>query len=81
MGDILTDQIEDEIFILRKKLNAVNSEIEERERDYEITHPNSYAIIDFRLFDLYKERKRLENKLSELIQEKTELEHLKKLIK
>lgn len=50
----------------KKKTNAVNSEIEERERDYEIKYPNSYVIIDFRLFDLYKERKRLENELSEL---------------
>ena len=66
MRDILIDQIEDKIFILRKKTNAVNSEIEERERDYEIKYPNSYVIIDFRLFDLYKERKRLENELSEL---------------
>ena len=63
MSDILIDQIEDKIFILRKKTNAVNSEIE---RDYEIKYPNSYVIIDFRLFDLYKERKRLENELSEL---------------
>ena len=66
MRDILIDQIEDKIFILRKKTNAVNSEIEERERDYEIKYPNLYVIIDFRLFDLYKERKRLENELSEL---------------
>ena len=65
MRDILIDQIEDKIFVF-KKTNAVNSEIEERERDYEIKYPNSYVIIDFRLFDLYKERKRLENELSEL---------------
>ena len=37
----------------------------EREREYEMKHPNSCVIIDFRLFDLYKERKLLENKLSE----------------
>ena len=59
------DFLENEIFILQKKLNAINYRIEEREREYEMKHPNSYVIIDFRLFDLYKERKLLENKLSE----------------
>ena len=59
------DFLENEIFILEKKLNAINYRIEEREREYEMKHPNSYVIIDFRLFDLYKERKFLENKLSE----------------
>ena len=59
------DFLENEIFILRKKLNTINYRIEEREREYEMKYPNSYVIIDFRLFDLYKERKLLENKLSE----------------
>ena len=59
------DFLENEIFILQKKLNAINYRIEEREREYEMKYPNSYVIIDFRLFDLYKERKLLENKLSE----------------
>jgi hypothetical protein len=66
MSDILTELIEDEIFILRKKLNTVNCEIEEKERDFEVKYPNSCVIIDFRLFDLYKKRKRLEKELSEL---------------
>ena len=60
------DFLENEIFILRKKLNAINYRIEEREREYEMKYPNSCVIIDFRLFDLYKERKLLENELSEL---------------
>nr|WP_314081508.1 hypothetical protein [uncultured Leptotrichia sp.] len=47
-------------------MNTVNCEIEERERNYEVSHPNSCTIIDFRLFDLYKKRKRLEKELSEL---------------
>ena len=59
------DFLENEIFILRKKLNAINYRIKEREREYEMKYPNSCVIIDFRLFDLYKERKLLENKLSE----------------
>lgn len=59
------DFLENEIFILQKKLNAINYRIEEREREYEMKYPNSCVIIDFRLFDLYKERKLLENKLSE----------------
>ena len=75
MVDILIEQIENDIFILRKKLNRVNSEIERRKIDYEIRYPNSYAIIDFRLFDLCKERKRLENELSEL---KEQLQHFSK---
>ena len=66
MSDILTELIEDEIFILRKKLNTVNCGIEEKERDFEVKYPNSCVIIDFRLFDLYKKRKRLEKELSEL---------------
>ena len=58
--------IADEVFILRKHLNRVNREIERREMDYKVTYPNSCAIIDFRLFDLCKERKCLENELSKL---------------
>ena len=60
------DFLENERFILQKKLNAINYRIEEREREYEMKYPNSCVIIDFRLFDLYKERKLLENELSEL---------------
>ena len=59
------DFLENEIFILQKKSNAINYRIKEREREYEMKYPNSCVIIDFRLFDLYKERKLLENKLSE----------------
>ena len=49
------DFLENEIFILQKKLSAINYRIEEREREYEMKYPNSCVIIDFRLFDLYKE--------------------------
>ena len=38
--------IADEVFILRKNLNQVNSEIEEIERDFEIKYPNSVVIIN-----------------------------------
>ena len=58
--------LENKTFILQKKLNAINYRIEEREREYEMKYPKSCVIIDFRLFDLYKERKLLENELSEV---------------
>ena len=48
-----------EVFILRKNLNRVNSEIEEIERDFEIKYPNSVVIINSKLGDLYKKKKSL----------------------
>ena len=58
--------IADEIFILRKHLNRVNSEIEEIERDFEIKYPNSVVIINSKLDDLYKKRNRLSTTLAEI---------------
>ena len=49
--------IADEVFVLRKRLNRVNSEIEEIERDFEIKYPNSVVIINSKLDDLYKKKK------------------------
>ena len=58
--------IADEVFILRKHLNRVNSEIEEIERDFEIKYPNSVVIINSKLDDLYKKRNRLSTTLAEI---------------
>ena len=58
--------IADEVFILRKNLNRVNSEIEEIERDFEIKYPNSVVIINSKLGDLYKKRNRLSTTLAEI---------------
>lgn len=58
--------IADEVFILRKNLNRVNSEIEEIERDFEIKYPNSVVIINSKLDDLYKKRNRLSTTLAEI---------------
>ena len=58
--------IADEVFILRKNLNRVNSEIEEIERDFEIRYPNSVVIINSKLGDLYKKRNRLSTTLAEI---------------
>ena len=53
----MNNLIADEVFILRKNLNRVNSEIEEIERDFEIKYPNSVVIINSKLNDLYKKKK------------------------
>jgi len=58
--------IADEVFILRKNLNRVNSEIEEIKRDFEIKYPNSVVIINSKLGDLYKKRNRLSTTLAEI---------------
>ena len=58
--------IADEVFILRKNLNRVNSEIEEIERDFEIKYPNSVVIINSKLGDLYKKRNHLSTTLAEI---------------
>ena len=58
--------IADEVFILRKNLNRVNSEIEEIERYFEIKYPNSVVIINSKLGDLYKKRNRLSTTLAEI---------------
>ena len=58
--------IADEVFILRKNLNRVNSEIEEIERDFETKYPNSVVIINSKLGDLYKKRNRLSTTLAEI---------------
>lgn len=58
--------IADEVFILRKNLNRVNSEIEEIERDFEIKYPNSVVIINSKLGNLYKKRNRLSTTLAEI---------------
>ena len=58
--------IADEVFILRKNLNRVNSEIEEIERDFEIKYPNSVVIINSQLDDVYKKRNRLSTTLAEI---------------
>ena len=58
--------IADEVFVLRKRLNRVNSEIEEIERDFEIKYPNSVVIINSKLDDLYKKRNRLSTTLAEI---------------
>ena len=50
----MNNLIVDEVFILRKNLNRVNSEIEEIERDFEIKYPNSVVIINSELNNLYK---------------------------
>ena len=58
--------IADEVFILRRNLNRVNSEIEEIERDFERKYPNSVVIINSKLGDLYKKRNRLSTTLAEI---------------
>ena len=58
--------IADEVFILRKNLNRVNSEIEAIERYFEIKYPNSVVIINSKLGDLYKKRNRLSTTLAEI---------------
>lgn len=58
--------IADEVFVLRKRLNWVNSEIEEIERDFEIKYPNSVVIINSKLDDLYKKRNRSSTTLAEI---------------
>ena len=58
--------IADEVFILRKNLNRVNSEIEEIERYFETKYPNSVVIINSKLGDLYKKRNRLSTTLAEI---------------
>ena len=55
----MNNLIADEVFILRKNLNRVNSEIEEIERDFEIKYPNSVVISKAKVDDLYKKRNRL----------------------
>ena len=62
----MNNLIADEVFILRKNLNRVNSEIEEIERDFEIKYPNSVVIINSKLNDLYKKRNRLSTTLAEI---------------
>nr|DAS12282.1 MAG TPA: hypothetical protein [Caudoviricetes sp.] len=62
----MNNLIADEVFILRKNLNRVNSEIEEIERDFEIKYPNSVVIINSELNDLYKKRNRLSTTLAEI---------------
>ena len=62
----MNNLIADEVFILRKNLNRVNSEIEEIERDFEIKYPNSVVIINSELNDLYKKRNRLSTTLTEI---------------
>ena len=58
--------IADEVFILRKNLNRVNSEIEEIKRNFEIKYPNSVVTINSKLGDLYKKRNRLSTTLAEI---------------